>query len=217
MLRWGGAGLVPIALCSNLNSVWVLENGTILQNTPRWEKMASRNGYVTKTYLWNDAYLAALFESDRKKMPARLQAAESAVNERLHALSADHGGIPHERQALEDATNGLKVLRQELSEWQSRQSSASAQRRDSTSSQPASEPDQSNEGADNCKSCKSENQTAFPSEINIHFPGNRDLTMPTVLAFPTLLVCLDCGFTKFVTAETELRVLKEETAQSRTA
>ena len=217
MLRWGGAGLVPIALCSNLNSVWVLENGTILQNTPRWEKMASRNGYVTKTYLWNDAYLAALFESDRKKIPARLQAAESAVNERLHALSADHGGIPHERQALEDATNGLKVLRQELSEWQSRQSSASAQRRDSTSSQPASEPDQSNEGADNCKSCKSENQTAFPSEINIHFPGNRDLTMPTVLAFPTLLVCLDCGFTKFVTAETELRVLKEETAQSRTA
>jgi hypothetical protein len=108
--------------------------------------MASRNGYVTKTYPWNDAYLAALLESDRKKIPARLQAAESAVNERLHALSADHGGIPHERQALEDATNGLKVLRQELSEWQSRQSSTSAQRRDSISSQPASEPDQSNEG-----------------------------------------------------------------------
>ena len=187
------------------------------QKTPRWERMASRNDYVTKTYPWNDAYLAALLESDRKKIPARLQAAESAVNERLHALSADHGGIPHERQALEDATNGLKVLRQELSEWQSRQSSASAQRRDSTSSQPASEPDQSNEGADNCKSCKSENQTAFPSKINIHFPGKRNLTKPTVLVFPTLLVCLDCGFTEFVTPETELRVLKEETAQSRTA
>jgi hypothetical protein len=58
------------------------------KNTPLgWEKMASRNGYVTKTYLWNDAYLAALLESDRKKIPARLQAAESAVNERLHALS----------------------------------------------------------------------------------------------------------------------------------
>ena len=111
--------------------------------------MATRNGYVTNTYVWHDAYLAALFETDKKKMPARLQAAESAVHERVYALSADHGGIPHERQALEDANNGLKVLRKELSEWQNRQSSASAQRRDSTSSQPASEPGKSNEGAYN--------------------------------------------------------------------
>jgi len=51
-------------------------------------------------------------------------------------------------------------------------------------------------------------QSTFPAEINIHFSGIENLTKPTVWAFPTLLVCLDCGFVEFVTGEDALRQLK---------
>jgi hypothetical protein len=66
-----------------------------------------------------------------------------------------------------------------------------------------------------CKSCGSKNGSAFPAEINIHFPGPRNLTKPTVWAFPQLLVCLNCGFTELVIPETELQLLVEGTVQSR--
>jgi hypothetical protein len=34
-------------------------------------------------------------------------------------------------------------------------------------------------------------KSGFPAEINIHFPGMENLAAPTVLVFPTLLICLD--------------------------
>ena len=58
-----------------------------------------------------------------------------------------------------------------------------------------------------CRLCRSENQKTFPSEINVHFPGASNLTKRTVWAFPNLLVCLDCGFTEFTLAETEMKLL----------
>ena len=58
-----------------------------------------------------------------------------------------------------------------------------------------------------CRLCSSENQTEFGAEINIHFSGRKGLDKPAVLALPMLLVCLDCGFTEFALAETELRLL----------
>ncbi len=63
-----------------------------------------------------------------------------------------------------------------------------------------------------CRSCGSENQTEFGAETNIHFPGRKGLDRPAVLAFPMLVVCLDCGFTEFTIAETELRLLGEGVA-----
>ena len=68
-----------------------------------------------------------------------------------------------------------------------------------------------------CKSCQSQSQRNFNGEIAIHFPGLKDLDKPIVWVFPKLLVCLDCGFTEFLVPETELLVLREETAQSRIA
>ena len=35
-----------------------------------------------------------------------------------------------------------------------------------------------------CSSCQSSNQMEFPSEINIHFPGPKNFTTPTVWVFP---------------------------------
>ena len=60
-----------------------------------------------------------------------------------------------------------------------------------------------------CRSCGSDNQTKFTSEINIHFPGLKNLDRPTVWVFPKLVVCLDCGFTEFSILEPELLRLAE--------
>jgi len=68
-----------------------------------------------------------------------------------------------------------------------------------------------------CKACQSENQRTLNGEIAIHFPGLAGVEKPVVWVFPKLLVCLSCGFTTFAVPESELRVLREETAQSRTA
>jgi hypothetical protein len=62
-----------------------------------------------------------------------------------------------------------------------------------------------------CKSCSSENQQRFTSEICVHFPGLKNLDKPPVFVFPKLLVCLDCGFTEFDIPETELGVLGKDT------
>ena len=65
------------------------------------------------------------------------------------------------------------------------------------------------EAAMSCRLCQSENQRTFPSEINIHFPGRENLAKPTVLAYPKVVVCLDCGFAELKLPETELRLLAE--------
>ena len=65
-----------------------------------------------------------------------------------------------------------------------------------------------------CVLCASGNQTEFLSEINMHFSGLKDLGRPSVLVFPKLVVCLDCGLTQFTLPETELRLLRESAAAS---
>lgn len=61
-----------------------------------------------------------------------------------------------------------------------------------------------------CRVCQSASSRSFNSEINIHFPGLRGLDKPTVLVFPELVVCLDCGFTEFEVEEAELPLLAEK-------
>jgi hypothetical protein len=60
-----------------------------------------------------------------------------------------------------------------------------------------------------CRSCGLANQTEFTAEIDIHFPGLRNLDKRPVLVFPKLLVCLDCGFTQLTIPEAELRHLAQ--------
>jgi hypothetical protein len=75
---------------------------------------------MTSKDSWFDFYKAALLETDWTKMQERIQAAESAMDDRQRVLSADHGGTPEERQALADAISGLKVLRRESADWRDR-------------------------------------------------------------------------------------------------
>ena len=58
-----------------------------------------------------------------------------------------------------------------------------------------------------CKSCHSDNQSTFSSEIAIHFPGLDGLNKPIVWVFPRISICLDFGFSEFVVPEEQLRML----------
>jgi hypothetical protein len=65
-----------------------------------------------------------------------------------------------------------------------------------------------------CRSCTSSNQTQFGSEVVIHFSGLKNLDKPTVMVFPKIMVCLDCGLTEFFVPEEGLRRLGERVAVS---
>ena len=58
-----------------------------------------------------------------------------------------------------------------------------------------------------CLSCGSGNQAEFSAEMIIHFSGLKNLDKPGVWAFPKLLVCLDCGSSRFTTPKTDLALL----------
>lgn len=58
-----------------------------------------------------------------------------------------------------------------------------------------------------CLLCESQNMAAFPAEMMIHFSGLTNLDNPGVMAFSTLIVCLDCGFSCFATPQSQLAVL----------
>lgn len=65
-----------------------------------------------------------------------------------------------------------------------------------------------------CPICHSNNRAKFPTELMMHFRGFEQIDNPGVLAFPTVSVCLDCGFSGFTTSETDLRVLRDGIAVS---
>jgi hypothetical protein len=62
-----------------------------------------------------------------------------------------------------------------------------------------------------CRSCRSRNETEIVAEMMIHFPfsGLKNLDKSGIPAFPTLAVCLACGFTEFTFSEDALRPLTE--------
>ena len=60
-----------------------------------------------------------------------------------------------------------------------------------------------------CRLCQSEDLRLFGSEINIHVPGFHNLTR-SIVASPTMKVCLRCGFTEFQVNQPALRLLSDE-------
>ena len=76
---------------------------------------------VTMSYIWYDSYKAVVLETDWTKMHDRIQSAESKIHDRQRVLSEDHGGTPQERQAIANALSGMRTLRTEIADWQSRQ------------------------------------------------------------------------------------------------
>ncbi len=72
-----------------------------------------------------------------------------------------------------------------------------------------------------CKACQSRTQNPFRSEINIHLHAEIRPAMPSVLIFPELLVCLDCGFAEFSIPPADLsrlaNGLRESTGEQKAA
>jgi hypothetical protein len=63
-----------------------------------------------------------------------------------------------------------------------------------------------------CAQCSSLNVAEYTAEIMIHFSGPKHLDNPGVLMFPVVLVCLDCGASRFNMPTAELRSLLLEGA-----
>ena len=59
---------------------------------------------------WQNEYQVALLELERKKLLERVKAAETAIFNRIQAISPEHAA---ERQAIEDALANLRVIRRE--------------------------------------------------------------------------------------------------------
>lgn len=73
---------------------------------------------MTDRFDWYESYKDALLETDWSTIHDKILVAESALRERKRVLALDHGGSPEERQAMEDALNGLRILRTQATERQ---------------------------------------------------------------------------------------------------
>jgi hypothetical protein len=69
---------------------------------------------------WEKLYQAAILETDWSKIEEHIHAVDSAISERLHEFSVNHGGSPEENQRIKDALGGLSVLRREVAAWRSK-------------------------------------------------------------------------------------------------
>jgi len=65
-----------------------------------------------------------------------------------------------------------------------------------------------------CMLCASGKEAEFSAEISIHFSGPKNVDKPCVWVFPKVLVCLDCGFSRFTVPGTELALLARGTGTS---
>lgn len=59
-----------------------------------------------------------------------------------------------------------------------------------------------------CISCGSANLINLGGELALRFPGLQNLNKPSLFVFPEVVVCLDCGASKFEIPQSELQRLK---------
>jgi hypothetical protein len=72
-------------------------------------KRPSRNS--SSSLAWHSLYQAALFETDREKIPVRINEAERAILERVRELFLAKSDHIEEDQILDDALYALRALR----------------------------------------------------------------------------------------------------------
>jgi hypothetical protein len=62
-------------------------------------------------YDWERLYTAAILETDRSKLTARIDAAHAAIESRLREMDSDHGGSAEERLEIDTAQASLDGMR----------------------------------------------------------------------------------------------------------
>ncbi|MGA9556063.1 MAG: hypothetical protein WBR11_04360 [Terriglobales bacterium] len=65
---------------------------------------------ATPGYTWQRPYEAAILETDRRKLPTLIEAAQAAIDARLAEIQSTKKGTPAEVQAIHDAHYGLLIL-----------------------------------------------------------------------------------------------------------
>lgn len=75
---------------------------------------------MNTTYKWHELYETAVLETDWSKMEERIESAESAIKERLHEFSLNHGGTPEENRAIVETLGRLNALRGDVASWRNR-------------------------------------------------------------------------------------------------
>jgi hypothetical protein len=58
-------------------------------------------------------------------------------------------------------------------------------------------------------SCSSDNQRTSNREVALHVPGLQGLEKPSLIVFPKVQVCLNCGVAAFVMEDADLKSLRE--------
>ena len=67
----------------------------------------SKRHEMMTQFTWTRSYEAAILETDRSRLAARIQAAEAAIKVRAQELNGDHyEGTEEERIAINDALSG---------------------------------------------------------------------------------------------------------------
>ena len=60
---------------------------------------------------WERLYTAAILETERSKLTARIAAAAVAIESRLREMDSDHGGSAEERLEIDTARASLDAMR----------------------------------------------------------------------------------------------------------
>lgn len=60
-----------------------------------------------------------------------------------------------------------------------------------------------------CRACGSSAKKRMESEMALHFPGFSAIERRTVMVFPAVFICVDCGFAEFSVAEPDLSLIKQ--------
>jgi hypothetical protein len=66
---------------------------------------------------WQKQYTMTVLETDWSKMEDRIGAVETAIQQRLHDLSLDHGGTSEELHAIAETRQKLEILRADVARW----------------------------------------------------------------------------------------------------
>ena len=70
--------------------------------------------FMNVDYEWQRPYVEAVLETDRTKLPQRIEQAYASIHVRTRELNQDHQGTPEERLAIDFALNCLTLLSKEV-------------------------------------------------------------------------------------------------------
>jgi hypothetical protein len=73
--------------------------------------MSTGTSYAAPSLVWHALYHAALFETDRNRVPQRIEEAEKAILARIKELFATTADHIEEDVVLDDALYALRALR----------------------------------------------------------------------------------------------------------